>query len=127
MGMGKLKRGMFLWIALSASSDAALHTKVTIDNNLTNCIRIANTNIIYSGDIPFLDISHEQIKTLSACGCKSAITEYKSYLLMDGYDSQLLVAKFSFGSNYSQIPIASHKKMIGDYGVLVSFNCSIPD
>jgi len=124
--MRKLKFGVFLYSSLSVCAEAVTHTKVTINNNLSKCIQIDNTEVVYSGDIPLLKISHEKIKTTYECGCKSSISEYTSQLMMDGYNSQLLTGKFFWGLADSQIPIAGHKNMIGDYGVLVSFNCSAP-
>lgn len=125
--MTTLKYGILLCLVTSTYAQAESKPKVTINNNLSECIQIDNAGVIYNGDIPLLKISHKQTQAISECGCKSVISEYTSQLVMDGYNSQLLTAKFSFGPSQFQIPIAANKKMIGDYGVLISFNCSAPD
>jgi len=125
--MAELKYSVLMLIALSACTQATTNTKITINNALSNCIKIDETKVVYSGEIPLLEISHQNIKKTSECGCKSAISQYTSELVMDGYNSKLLTAKFSFGDGTSKIPLATSQKMIGNYGVLVSFNCSAPD
>lgn len=125
--MSKFKYSVLLFLVISTYAQAVSKTEVTINNTLSNCIQIDDTRVVYSGDIPLLEISHQQIKMTSECGCKSAISEYTSELVMDGYNSKLLTAKFSFGDGASKIPLAASQKMIDDYGVLVSFNCSAPD
>lgn len=125
--MAELKYSVLLLFVISACSQATPKTKVTISNQLSNCIKIGNIEVVYEGDIPMLEISPQQIKTTSECGCKSAISEYSSVLNMDGYNSQLLTAKFIFGANKFKIPLATSKEIIGDYSVLVSFSCAAPD
>lgn len=125
--MTTLKYGILLCLVISTYAQAEFKSKVTINNNLSECIQIDNAGVIYSGDIPLLEVSHQQIKMTSECGCKSAISEYTSELVMDGYNSKLLTAKFSFEDSPFQIPLAASQKMIANYGVLVSFNCSAPD
>ncbi|MBL4798111.1 MAG: DUF2195 family protein [Oleispira sp.] len=125
--MSKIKYSVLLFLVISIYAQAVSKTEVTINNALSDCIQIDETKVIYSGDIPLLEISHQNIKKTSECGCKSAVSEYTSELVMDGYNSKLLTAKFSFEGSPFQIPLAASQKMIGNYGVLVSFNCSAPD
>lgn len=122
-----LKYSVLLCIVISSFAQATSKIEVTINNMLSSCIQIDDAKIVYSGDVPLLEISHQQINTTSECGCKSAISEYTSELVMDGYNSQLLTAKFSFETSPFQIPLAASQNMMGDYGVLVSFNCSAPN
>ena len=92
--MSKFKYSVLLFLVISTYAQAVSKTEVTINNTFSNCIQIDDTRVVYSGDIPLLEISHQQIKMTSECGCKSAISEYTSELVMDGYNSKLLTAKF---------------------------------
>jgi hypothetical protein len=85
-------------------------TKITIDNRLSNCIKIDATEVVYNDAMPMLKISHHNIQLISECGCKSAISEYSSQLEMDGYNSLLLTAKLIFSVNKLKIPLATDKK-----------------
>ena len=125
--MAELKYSLLLLFVISACSQATSSTKITINNKLSNCIKIDKTAVVYQGGMPMLEISHQKIKTTSECGCKSAISEYSSQLEMDGYNSPLLTAKLIFEANRFKVPLATSKKIIGDYSVLVSFSCAMPD
>jgi hypothetical protein len=126
--MAELKYSVLLLFVISACSQAAPDTKITIDNELSNCIKIEQTEVIYKGELPMLKASYQQLQSTSECGCKSKISAYSSQLEMDGYNSQLMTAKFIFAEDkLLNIPIATSKQMIGNFSVLVKFSCAIPD
>jgi len=125
--MAELRHSLLLLFAISACSQATSKTKVTIDNNLSSCIMINDTKVVYIDDLPLLELSQKKIKVISECGCKSKIAEYSSQLEMDGYNSKLLNAKVIFDRKQVKIPLATDKKIIGDFNVVVTFSCSMPD
>ncbi|MCP4325542.1 MAG: DUF2195 family protein [Alteromonadales bacterium] len=125
--MAELRYSLLSLFLISACSQATSTTKITINNNLSNCIKIENTKVVYKDGMPMLEVSHQKIKSTSECGCKSAISEYSSQLEMDGYNSPLLNAKLIFEARNFEVPLATTKKMIGDFNVLVSFSCALPD
>ena len=125
--MVELRYSLLLIFMVSACSQATSETKFSINNQLSNCIKIDNPEIIYKSGIPMLSASHQQLKPTAQCGCKSAISQYSSQLEMDGYNSELLTAKLTFRENQLIIPLASSKEIIGDYSVLVNFSCALPD
>lgn len=125
--MAELRYSSLLLFMISACSQATSNTKVSINNQLSNCIKIDNPEVIYKGGIPMLGISHQQLKSTSQCGCKSAISQYSTQLEMDGYKSELLTAKLTFSEKQLIIPLATSKEIIGDYSVLVNFSCALPD
>ncbi|WP_076417470.1 DUF2195 family protein [Colwellia sp. UCD-KL20] len=125
--MAGLKYSLLLLVLISACSQATSNTKVSINNQLSNCIKIDRSEVIYRDGIPMLGLSYKQLKPTSECGCKSAISQYTSLLEMDGYNSQLLTAKVKFGTKASMIPLTTSKDIIGDYSVLVNLSCALPD
>lgn len=125
--MAELRFSLLFVFIISACSQATASTKITINNKLSDCIKINNTEVDYPGGIPMLEISHQKLKPISECGCKSVISEYTSELEMDGYTSPLLTAKLIFKAHKFKVPLATSKKIIGDYGVSVNFSCSMPD
>ena len=125
--MAELRYSFLLLFMISACSQATSNTKVSINNQLSNCIKIDNPEVIYKGGIPMLGISHQQLKSTSQCGCKSATSQYSIQLEMDGYKSELLTAKLIFREKQLIIPLATSKEIIGDYSVLVNFSCALPD
>ncbi len=125
--MAELRYSLIFLFVISACSQATSNTNVTINNNLSNCIEIDNTNVVYKDGMPMLEVSYQKIKSTAECGCKSALSEYSSQLKMDGYNSPLLTAKLIFDERKLEIPLATSKKMIGDFNVLVSFSCALPD
>ncbi len=125
--MAELRYSLLLVFIISACSQATASTKITINNKLSDCIQVNSTEVDYQAGIPMLEISHQKLKPISECGCRSVISEYTSELEMDGYTSSLLTAKLIFEANKFKIPLATSKKIIGDYSVLVNFSCSMPD
>ncbi len=125
--MAELRYSLLLLFVISACSQATSKTKVTINNQLSSCIKFDNPEVIYEGGIPMLEVSHQQLKSTAQCGCKSAISQYSTQLEMDGYKSQLLTAKFKPSTKLLILPLATSKEIIGDYSVLVNFSCALPD
>lgn len=124
--MVELKYSALLLLVISTYSEAKQNTQVSIDNQLSNCIKIEQTEIVYQDEVPMLNASYKQLQTTSECGCKSKILTYSSLLEMDGYNSDLMKAQFTFEDKKQlSIPVATSKKMIGDYDVLIKFTCSI--
>ena len=125
--MVELRYSLLLVFMVSACSQSTSDTKVSINNQLSNCIKIDNPEVMYKSGIPMLSASYQQLKPISQCGCKSAISQYSSRLEMNGYSSKLLTAKLTFRENQLIIPLATSKEIIGDYSVLVNFSCALPD
>ena len=125
--MAVLRYSLLLLFVMSACSQATSNTKVTINNQLSNCIKIDNPEVKYNWGIPMLSVSHQELKSTSQCGCKSAISQYSSQIEMDDFNSQLLTAKLTFSAKQLIIPLATSKEIIGDYNVLVNFSCALPD
>lgn len=125
--MAELRYSVLLIFMISACSQATSNTKISIKNQLSSCIKIDSTEVVYKGDIPMLEISHQQLRSTSQCGCKSAISQYSTELEMDGYNSSLLTAKLTFKAENFIIPLATSKEIIGNYSVLVNFSCALPD
>ena len=125
--MAALRFSVFLFFLISGCSQAASKIEVTIENNLSSCIKLDDTEVVYNAGIPMLEISYQQLKAISQCGCKSAISQYSSQLEMEGYNSSLLTAKLIFEADKFNIPLATSESIIGDYNVLLSFSCAMPD
>jgi hypothetical protein len=126
--MAEQRYSILLLFVISACSQAAPDTKITFDNELSNCIKIEQAEVIYKDGLPMLKASYQQLQSTSECGCNSKISAYSSLLEMDGYNSQLMTGKFVFSKDkLLNVPIATSKQMIGDFSVLVKFSCAIPD
>lgn len=125
--MVEQRYSLLLIFMVSACSQAAINTKVSINNQLSNCIKIDSSEVIDISGIPILSVSHQILNSTSQCGCKTAISQYSSQLVMDGYNSLLLTAKFKLSNMPLMLPLATSKEIIGDYSVLVNFSCALPD
>lgn len=125
--MAELRYSLFLLFFITNYSQAMQNEKVVIKNNLSECIKMGKPEITYSDNIPMLSLSYQQLKPTSECGCKSAISQYSTQLEMDGYMSPLLTAKFQFRADKLLLPLATSSMIIGNYSLLVSFSCSLPD
>lgn len=126
--MTRQKFNVFICLIVSGCAQATPHLNVDVDNQLSNCIKIEEMEIVTDNELPMLKVHYQKKSAISACGCKSAISTYSSTLQMDGYDSFLMSGQFIFDSeNKFKLPIATSQKIIGDYRVAVSFSCAKPD
>jgi hypothetical protein len=125
--MAVLKYNLLLLSLVSVYSQAITSKEIVIENKLSNCINIKASEVFYNDDMPMLEVSNHIIKPSSECGCRSLISEYSSYLVMDGYKSRLLTAKLIFEGKESKFPLATSNKMMGNHSVFINISCSLPD
>lgn len=125
--MAVQNHSLILLLLLSACSHV-FNPAVDINNNLSSCIKINSVNVIEEKNIPLAKIDYTAVKHLAECGCKSAINAYSSTLQMDGYDSPLISGKFVFPENsLLYLPVSTSKKMLGEYGLKLTFSCTDSD
>lgn len=105
--------------------NANSNKEIQIYNKLSNCVKMSSSELIYKENIPMLNLSYKQIKNISECGCQSKILEYSSYLKINNIDSEVLRAKFVLESNNLELPLATSKKIIANYNVLVNLYCAL--
>ena len=118
---------LFLISACSQTTQSA-ETKIKIENSLSNCLKIQDEKIVYENEFPVLNASFTALKSTAECGCKSKISSYSSELQIGDIRSKLMEAKYVFvNGKQLNIPVATSKKIIGDYELVVKFSCGLPD
>ena len=126
--MAVLKSSIFFFVFISGCAYATNSTQVSINSSLNNCISINKYEAVMDGGIPMLRLVFETRKSISECGCKSALSLYSSYVKLDGYESSLISGKFMFpGNGALEFPIATSNKLIGKNNVRINISCALPD
>ncbi|WP_075186645.1 DUF2195 family protein [Teredinibacter haidensis] len=128
--MAERRFSFILLLLISACSQATQRseTKVTIENSLSSCLKIQDEKIVYKNDFPVLNASFTTLSSTSECGCKSKISAYTSELQIGNIRSKLMEAKYVFVNGKElNIPVATSKQLVGDYGLVVKFSCGLPD
>lgn len=126
--MAALKYSL-LYIVVLTSCATAESYKVDIENSLSKCILIESSKLNLEEEIPSISLYYKTISQTGACGCKSALNSYSSYLNIDGNKSFLLTSKFTFiGSTSVNIPLSAQRKVLGNYSTFnLVIDCATED
>lgn len=128
--MAVLKYNILSLILFFTSNCAYADKKaeIIIENSLESCISVKQLKPIFEKNIPFVKVHYEMKKSVSDCGCKSALLSYSTKVILDGYESSLLSGKFILPKNGTfELPIATSKKLISNNKIKIRLSCSFPD
>lgn len=116
-------------VLLSACAVADPAPDVDIENKLAACVAISSHTLLQQGEMPVLEMQLQQHAPTAECGCKSAISRYRSDQVIDGQPSPLLAGDFTFmGRQTLRLPLAVQQQLIAEGGrVRLQIGCASPD
>ena len=111
-----------------ASTSIAEPVDVSINNELSNCIEIVQSNVSQEKEIPILNIQFKKKQSISECGCKSMLSTYSAGIKFDGHESFSISGNFVFPkTNELKLPVATSQSMVGGNSVNIRFSCAASD
>jgi len=120
-------RYIILFLVSSCATANSADT-LTIDNQLSQCISIADTKVDTEGKIPVLSFHLQIDKHIAECGCKSALGSYTVFSQREEYTSFIIGGKVGFSKTEEKyLPLAADQKLIDKRKIVVRFSCAQPD
>jgi hypothetical protein len=99
-----------------------------LENQLSACVLIEKETVIWSGDVPMLELRYALAKSTAECGCKSALSAYASYAQVPDGERYLIGGPVTLsGDDAVTLPLAADADLLGDAALRVSLGCERPD
>lgn len=102
--------------------------KVSVDNQLKECLTINKVESYASNGMPMLKFDYKTVSSTADCGCKSALSSYSAHAIYENYESYLIGGKMRFEEKGEiLLPAATSASIIGSSEIKVYFSCANPD
>ncbi|ANN80680.1 hypothetical protein BAU07_21845 [Bordetella flabilis] len=111
------------------SAHAAPVAPLTLDNPLQACLAIRPGLRTTTGGMLLQDIALDVNKPVGACGCTSAMLDYRAEVVLEGgRRSALQQGRFGATSSGTRtLTLASDTRLVGDRPIALSLHCAPAD
>jgi hypothetical protein len=120
--MAAQKFNLIVVFLVSSCAVAGNVDNINLNNQLSACTSLANTEISKEGEIPIFSFDLEVHKPIAECGCKSALGSYAVYTSSEEYKSYIIGGKIGFvASSRKYVPLSAEKNLIQKRELIVEF------
>jgi hypothetical protein len=111
------------------SAHAAPAAALAVDNALQACLAVRPGLRTATGGILLQDIALDVKQPLGACGCTSAMLDYRTEVVLEGgRSSPLQQGRFGATSSGTRtLTLASDTRLVGDRPIALSLHCAPAD
>lgn len=123
-------RNFFVCTALIASASLAYESQadpVIFQNELSGCLTIKMTKMSTDSNIVFANVAIILQKSISECGCKSALATYTSSVSRDGAQQTLQQGLLGLKSGGDKtLVLATEPALVASKQIKVGLACAAP-
>ena len=124
----RFKLLLLLLVSSCSVADDFENIDIEIENGLSSCVTIDNVKRLENAILPSASFNLAVNKTISHCGCKSALASFIVYAVEEDYRSYIIGGKVGFrASAIKNVPLSAEETLVKDRNLAITFSCAQPD